>query len=493
MIMTGCSKENKVENSSTETNESEGTDTTEKDESESVKKELITLTYYYMGDTQPDEALVEEEMNKILVEKINAKIDLIATPGDSYENKIKLMAGTQETFDLCFTSSWALNYVSNSSDGIFADITDLLPTKAPELWASMKAEWWDAARVNGKIYGVMNQQIFARQSGFWYDDVYIQKYSQDPNELNTFRKFADYLLMLKENEPAENTTYMTWKLECLGQLKEMKGWENVSGSDVPGSIMSDGSNTTIFNEYATPEYRELVFLAKELQEKGVIAKDVLTAATIDRTQLKASPAMIAPGNAESEARNNGMEKIVMVPVGNASLTTNNVTATMTAVSATSRDIERSVELLNLINTDKELYNLLCHGIEGKHYTKVGDNKWAPIQNSQYNPNSDWMFGCVFNSLIQEASADDLWEQTKEINNNAQVSVLMGFVFDNSQIKTEEVNCKAVIDEYRDTFAAGLYGDDTEAKYNEFLDKLNAAGLDKVLAEKQKQVDAFLGK
>lgn len=458
----------------------------------SGERPLVTLTYYYSNPPQADEEMVEAAMNEILVEKINAKIDLMPVVGDQYENKLNLMISTQEPFDLCFTSSWQLNYAANAAAGAFVDVTDMLPELAPGLWASMKPEWWDAARVGGRIYGVMNQQIFARQSGFWYDNKYIEKYGVDVSELNSFRSFADYMIMLKENEPAEDTQFMTWKFDYMGQMQEMLGWENVSGSSIPGSILSDGSDTTVFNEYATPEYKELVLLARELQEKGVIAKDVLTIAAEPRDQLKGACGNIAPGNDENEARNNSMEKVVSVAVGDARLTTNNVTATMTAISATSKNPERALEFLELLNTDKELYNLLCHGIAGVHYTPVGENKWDRIPNSAYEPNADWMFGCVYNGLIYKDSADDLWEQTKEKNENANVSALMGFVYDNTAVRTEEANCQAVIEEYKNTFAAGLY-QDVEAKYEEFLGKLEQAGVEKVMAEKQAQVDAFLGK
>lgn len=492
MLMAGCSGS---EGSSASVEESSATSSSassaSSEDSEAEERDPVTLTYYYSGAPQPDGQMVYDAMNEILQEKLNVTLEV--TPvADDYEQKVQLMINAGEEFDLCFTSSWLLNYVTNSTAGAFADITDMLPEYAPQLYASLEPEWWDAARVNGRIYAVINQQIFARQSGFWYDDKYIQQTGTDVNTLNSLEAFSDYMVMLKETLPAEETTFMTWSLDAMNNIKEMNGWENVSGSDVPGCIMSDGSDTTIFNEYDTPEYKQLIDMAKMFQEKGIIAPDVLTIPSPPRSKLKGAIMNIAPGNDITEARSNNMEKVDLVGVGEPMLTTNNLTSTMTAISATSPNPERALEFLELLNTDKELYNLICHGIEGVHYTLLEDGlHYRTVENTQYNPNGDWMFGCVYNSYIAEGNPDDLWEQTDELNRSAKASVLMGFVFDDSNIKTEQANCAAVISEYKSTFAAGLYGDETDAKYEEFLQELEDAGLEKVLAEKQAQVDAFL--
>ncbi|MBM7568901.1 ABC transporter substrate-binding protein [Paenibacillus sacheonensis] len=453
--------------------------------------EPVTLKYYYPAAPQPDQQAVQDAMNKILKEKINAEIELYPIPFENYEQKMKVMINTQEEFDLAFTAPWVLNYNANATNGAYADLTDILPKYAPNLYASLKPELWNAAKVNGKLYASINQQIFARQFGFWYNKEFTDKYNVDYTKIETLKDFSDYLLKVKAGEPADRTDRMTWKADWLDRIKEMKGWESVGGSDTPGAIVSSEANPKVFNEYDTPEYKETIELAKELQTAGVIPKDVLTAANWDRSKMFGAVTSVAPGAEQAEAQSNSMKEVVMHGVGSPTLTTNNVTATMTAVSATSKNPERAAMFLELINTDKDLYNLLCHGIEGTHYTKVGDNKYENIKDSKYSPGSDWMFGNQFNGLIPVASPDDVWEQTKKLNESATASVLLGFVYDDSNIKTEAANCAAVIAQYKDVFAAGLYGGDTDKKYEQFLSDLKKAGLDKILADKQAQVDKFI--
>ena len=47
--------------------------------------------------------------------------------------------------------------------------------------------------------------------------------------------------------------------------------------------------------------------------------------------------------------------------------------------------------------------------------------------------------------------------------------------------------------YEYSFSLGIYGDNTEAKFNEFKGKLEAAGLDKVTEAMKTQYEAFAAK
>jgi len=57
------------------------------------------------------------------------------------------------------------------------------------------------------------------------------------------------------------------------------------------------------------------------------------------------------------------------------------------------------------------------------------------------------------------------------------------------MKTEMAACKAVMDEYDISLDTGSVDPDTVL--SKYADKLKKAGLDKIIAEKQKQLDAYL--
>ena len=83
----------------------------------------------------------------------------------------------------------------------------------------------------------------------------------------------------------------------------------------------------------------------------------------------------------------------------------------------------------------------------------------------------------------------MWEEYQKYNDTAEISPLYGFIFDSSKVKNEIVAISNVIDKYQGIAEAGLNDPDTTvAKFNE---ELKAAGIDEIIAEEQKQFDAWL--
>ena len=118
-------------------------------------------------------------------------------------------------------------------------------------------------------------------------------------------------------------------------------------------------------------------------------------------------------------------------------------STLNAISATSEHPEEALMFLDLLYSDPEVFNALVYGIEGRHYNKTGENRVELIPNSGYVISSGWEFGNQFNQWLLPSQPDDLWEQTKQINANAQKSTAYGFVFDHANVRTEVANCRAV--------------------------------------------------
>ncbi|OKP70369.1 hypothetical protein A3842_24710 [Paenibacillus sp. P3E] len=97
-----------------------------------------------------------------------------------------------------------------------------------------------------------------------------------------------------------------------------------------------------------------------------------------------------------------------------------------------------------------------------------DFKETPDGCSNYVFNQ-WEVGNNALTKVWEGTAPDIWEQTKECNKSATFSKALGFSFDTSPVKTE-VASVSILDE--------------------FLGKLKSAGLGTIIAEKQKQLNAW---
>jgi len=165
---------------------------------------------------------------------------------------------------------------------------------------------------------------------------------------------------------------------------------------------------------------------------------------------------------------------------------------MWGIAKNSENPVRAMQFLNLMYTDKEIVNLLDWGIEGKHYVKVSENviDYPPgvDANSVGYSGTGWMFGNQFLSYIFKGDDEQLWEKMKVFNESAIKSKALGFTFDSSLVKTEFAAVSNVISQYQIALECGAL--DPDKALPEFISKLKDAGIDKIIAEKQKQLDAW---
>ena len=80
--------------------------------------------------------------------------------------------------------------------------------------------------------------------------------------------------------------------------------------------------------------------------------------------------------------------------------------------------------------------------------------------------------------------------SESIDSRELFAQVAGFTFDSSVVATELSVVNSIVDEYEYSFSLGIYGDDTETKFEEFKAKLEAAGLDKVTEAMKTQYEAF---
>ena len=114
-----------------------------------------------------------------------------------------------------------------------------------------------------------------------------------------------------------------------------------------------------------------------------------------------------------------------------------------------------------------------------------------VEGSGYsNAQFGWGYGTEFISYLQPGQPDDLWEQVKKINDETPLTGLIGFTFDATSVRQIIADCRAVSGEFMQALASAEYDNKDEA-LAEFRQRLKAAGADEVVAEKQRQLNAWL--
>ncbi|RAP73180.1 ABC transporter substrate-binding protein [Paenibacillus montanisoli] len=453
----------------------------------------VKLTWYFPGNfPQPDQEKVFAEVNKVIKEKINATVDFKALPFGDYDQKMQVVIASGEPYDIAFTAGWINNYTQNVAKGAFLPLDDLLAKYAPKTYASMPASFWDATKIKGQIYGFINQQISARTPAVSVPVALVEKYGLDMNSISgkinqdTLNLLEPFIQAVKKDYPQ--------KYPSIGIDPDFFDMEAIVGINVPGAVEFSDDSLTVINQFESDKFKKFVATMREWNEKGYLnSKERISRKSDDWAEGKAGKFALAIGGAFKPGGANlastlGGEPYVEVPAGTAHLTTGGITATMQAINRNSKNPERAMMLLELLNTDKDLYNLLNFGIKDEHYKLDADGLMIDGDNKQgYNPSVPWMFASNFLANVEKGMPADVWEQTKKVNAEALPSKLLGFTFDAEPVKGEIAKATAVWDEYYRAFNLGV---SSEEKYNEFLSKMKSAGADAIIAEMQKQIDAW---
>lgn len=451
--------------------------------------DVPTLTWYVPGDKQNDMKAVMEEANKIIEPAIGAKLDLQMIDTGSYAEKLQMMMAASEVFDLMFTG-YINTYTQCVSRGGLMDITELLETQTPGFLDTIPEYILDSAYVDGKIYAVPNAQVIATQPAIGIRHDVAQEYGLDLEKVTSPDDLADFYDWILANKPG---LYPMRAINMTAAI-DTDYYAVIDGYVTTKADLTDGdAKITVVPECETDMSRERADKLYEWYRKGWIRNDVMTTSN-DAADYSAGKYVTffcgwKPGFEQNLASTLGMEyDVVKVPVDRFA---GSSTSSMIGVSRTCKNPEKAVKFIELINTNKDLYNLIVFGIEGKHYTKNEEGKVIVNAEGGYNQKSgDWKFGSQFNALVKEGQDADIWEQTAAFNDESIKNPLSGFVFDNTKVAAEVASVETINAQYN----VRMYGAQNPEEYwNEMVEKYKNAGVDKIAAELQSQIDAYLAK
>ena len=446
--------------------------------------DIPTLTWYVHGDKQPDIDSVLAEANKIIEEKIGANLDLQFIDQGSYTEKMTMMMAAGEEFDLCFTG-YVNTYENAVQRGGLLKLDEYLD-KMPEFKMTIPDYAWEATRFDDGIYAIPNLQIMAFSLNMFTFKELADKYGFNDIEFTNVADAEAYLEKIKQNEPDYFPFRNNYGANCF--YDECRD-DMIAGTQV-FAFYDKGSKDIKIEPYAyTDTYKDAQDTLRRWYKKGYIRNDIASVGDDTSDHMMGRYATwiekYKPGILDELELRYGKE-VVCAPVMNTFLPSVRPDA-MTGVSKTSKHPELALRLIELMNTDKELYNLISYGIEGKHYKLDSEDKVEYIENSGYAPKAAWKFGNQFNAYLLKGQEEGIWEETRDMNDNSLHSPLLGFSVDTKNIKNEMAQVSSV---YKEFSMAGKGICDLDEYYGELSAKLKTAGIDKITDEIKKQYEEW---
>ncbi|OMF27196.1 hypothetical protein BK133_19800 [Paenibacillus sp. FSL H8-0548] len=489
-IIAACSNNgNTASSTNTPSNAGEKTPDTPASEAPSLPEAKLTFIYPVSANPGPDQKLVNDEINKYLKDKINATVELKPLTFDEYEPKLNAMLAAGEDFDLAWSSKgWLGNYQPYIDRGAYLEITeDMISQYAAEARANIPDKFWpDMLAVDGKVYGFPIYQVAAKSKSLVIQKRFVEKYNLDISKIQSYKDIEPFLKTLKDNEPG---------IIPLGLAQNSWGLYTDRTKVGEGLVLSykkdDPSLKYIGYLQGLEEKKEYFDTMRSWYQAGYINDDAPIIQNINDLKSKGNVAVgleftSKPGGEVGELAVNGGNEVVYAPISDSYFT--GIAGAMHVINKGSKNPERTLMLINLLNTDSYLYNLICNGIEGKHYNKTDGNYIEPIKDSGYAPNGDWVFGNQFNAYLKPGQAADTWERTIELNDSAIVPATNGFGVNEENIKAEIANVTAVNNEYQAALESGSV--DPAKELPKYRDKMIASGQEKIEKEAEAQWDKF---
>lgn len=503
VLLSGCGETEPADATKSSTEENKEEKSSQDSIEEKQEAETVPLKVYtWAPQKQQDEEKVLDAVSEYLKEKMNADVEIIMMELSDYQTKVPLLISSGETIDLCFASGWNNPFLEGVKTDAFLPMNDLLESHGQELLDFLPESLWKGTKINGETYGIPMYKEMGRQYGFYINKALADKYGFDLSTVKSFADLEPMLKVIKENEPDVVGIADLYSALHASMISNVTGYHGGVGAinafnDEP---VIDGANDTVVNQYATPEFRETFDLVRRWYEAGYCPEDPTNFANNGEDMNMAKEGKLfarwiwyAPGSEKGYSASAGHE-FVYVPLHRPVIESDVAVGNVWAIPYTSAQPEKAMELLELLYTDKKLGTMLRHGIEGTHYVMNDDGTISPaegidITNRPYDLGMGWWLGTIFNQHVDNSQTSaDVFEDYYDFNSTAKASETMGYVFDTSNVLNELAALDAVNQQYFNILANGMV--DVDEYLPQFLDALNDAGAEKVMAEAQKQYDAF---
>ncbi len=505
-MLAACGNSESTTDTGSDVSSDTDTDTPDAEDSEDVEEEdmaEINVMIMSLGPIGEGYKEVEEQINAITEEKINTHVTLNYVEAGSYAEQLSLAITGNEQIDLCLTTPiQTAGFSSMVAQNQLVPLNDLLPKYAPETLATV-GDYIKGTTVNGNIYAVTTYRNLT-SSAYIIMRKDLLESSGQLDAANNMATWTDYENILKvvtsQNDIAGvsgndgDGTVITLQNAWLDTetLADSSVYDNLG--DTYKIIAVDG-NGKVFNYFASEKYKAMLDRVRSWYEKGYVYKDSATTEEMGDNLIKANVTFSTVINSElgveaAHKASTGYDLVAKKLVTNP-VTTGSTTKFTWAVPVSAKEQEAAVKFLNLMYTDKDIANLLAWGVEGRDFEVVDGVAKYPegvdASTVSYHT-ADFLYGNQFLVYPWEGSPADLRDQAMAEMNAGGASSYLGFSCDTSTVANELTAIANVIGEYKAGLETGTLD---SATYDEFLARLQAAGVDKVVESYQTQLDAWL--
>jgi hypothetical protein len=421
------------------------------------------------------------------------------------------MASGDPNLDLIVSATdWLYAWEIARRGGFYSLTPELLQANAPQTWAEIPQSHWDICTENGTIWFIPEDQYsqYTNHGMYWRKDWAREGGIEN---VSTFEDLERYWDAVKRNHPeaypwdVNGAEYRDMGLisAYIGGKQPVQGIIGIATGNYGVFQYNTSDPYTVVSYYMDGnELAEAARIFDRFAKKGFWREDVLNYRGETRNLLLAGLSGSDQHHTQTyislreqmDREQPGSElQMYWWGMENNNVNKDLLTHQVCAVNAASRNVEKALQLYDLMRNDRQIYTLYNYGIEGKDYTVSSDGRFS--QPPGYNPTTDALDTNFWAGRVDkfEPVWDTWWTGrvpfVEHLNTFAKDYPLGKFSFDNTNVAAEMAAMGDVCATYIPSIHFGKTSNPDRA-VADFRAALRSAGYEKVKAEIQSQLTAY---
>lgn len=334
-------------------------------------------------------------------------------------------------------------------------------------------------KIGGRSYAIGTNHPLGVTSGFTYNKDLLKKYNIDKKDLNKpFWELDDILDKVYKGE-GDSAAFTTLDIDAES-LRDLNYHDMIT--ECVGVAMRDRDAQAVYG-YDCEYVKNFLKAITKYRDAGYMNNCATGSDFSHYTSWFTDNDLL---NLKSEKVEDGEYEKTYIASLSTCASNSSEWCSSNGIASWSKNKDAAFKMLGIVNTDKQIANLLEYGIEGKDYN-LNDGVVKPINRRNLILGGS----CLVNNalLLPDNEYINKNFDINEQNERVQSSPILGFYFDKTPVAKEV----AATDTITKKWAGRLfYSCDVDAVLAQMKLELKNAGLDKVIAEANKQIKAYKG-
>lgn len=450
-------------------------------------EEPVSLKLVKYGDASGRRReFFEKEFHERILEELNIDLTVEFVSWEAQQSLAARMASGEgfACMNVLSRNDWV-------SRGYLAGIEEeQMKNLCPNLLHARGKNGLECVTVDGMIYAIpLGGKSYA--GDLQYFDIradLIKELGYQPQEITSLEKLEEVMAACKAAYPDLRILSRADEFLMTALASELSDRLFLPASENNFAVVDEREEgAEVYSYYETEEFKKLCEITKRWAKFRYIQEDELTNPDLEDADWDAGKCLLRSGvtgamvSTALKERVPGAEE-ALVKIG--SLPNYKFKDYDWAISISKADAEKVpywLCLFDWIYEKQEHYNFCVYGVEGKDY-EYQDGRIVKFSSEVFF--NEWLISAFGYKQYDPSVSEEKIQEYENFDGNSRFSKIAGFFFDSTPVSSELARLNVIYEEKLKPMIFGFL--DYDQYYEEVLQELKEAGLDRYIREYQKQ-------